>query len=1078
MGKRTARRSSSTTAGQSPHAKQDTQSGAYFAPAVPENIADQLGVPISCCHLAGILEGAAGRLYLPLDSMVANNITPGELLLVGVAAEAPEPPPVLSPLGFESSGFKSSPAPQPKLILQPIRSMLSRQMVRHLPEEGFEVCSKVGQYVAMAEARPAPQLQRSGIAFSPDVAAALGRPPRGTTLLLHRCHRIALPDRVAGATKAQQVEVQLCMDTCQLAPATLERGAPVLTTSAVSPKAPPLQAPLTPSSTRPAGSVITPGRPAGSVITPGRPRIASGAPGSRSLAAKSVSNGPRLPIAQVLAALPELQLEHRKVLESLVAAALEGSHTLEGNLVVVPIASAAVVFQVCTAPGVQLASDVKVEVVPPLPSAAAQERADTLKHHSRSTPEAVKALGKALSSAAAELVMARRRAVTAAAGAAAAAQVGGGPEGPAAQAARRAAAAGALASRSGYAKLGGIQEHSEQLRKLVTLPLREPQLFEHYGLQPPRGVLLYGPPGCGKTVLAAAAAAEAGATLFVLNGSDVVSEGVGDSEAGLRGVFAAARAAAPAVIFLDEADAVAPSRSGGEAGGPAADSSARLVSCLLTEMDRGAFPVAVPRLGVGASTSIAAPAARGDRVVVIAATNRRDALDAALRRPGRFDRELHIGVPSPAQRLEIFRTHLVTVNHSLTDEEVADMAHAAHAFVAADLAALVAEAAMTALRRYVNYQERRKDQQQSQQSPVDPPAAVRSLTAAMDAASLAPAVSSERNDSSVPRLPEASAAAAILPPAADVASAINSDDGILKVGKADFVAARTRIRPSALREVSVEMPATRWDDVGGMQSVKDSLKEAVEWPQKYPEQLAAMGARPPGAILLYGPPGCSKTLLGRAVAGEAGLNFLSVKGPELYSKYVGESEKAVVALFARARQAAPAVVFLDELDGLAPPRSSQGDSVETRVMATLLQEMDGLHGRAGVTVVAATNRPDLVDAALLRAGRFDRLLQVSPPDSAAREAILAVHTRRSPLGPDVNLQVLADRTQYFTGADLKSLIREAGLAALKESFDAPCISGRHFEVALPAVIPTGHVSDHMQQIYDSFARGSGRARRG
>ncbi|CAL8471781.1 g11323 [Coccomyxa elongata] len=594
----------------------------------------------------------------------------------------------------------------------------------------------------------------------------------------------------------------------------------------------------------------------------------------------------------------------------------------------------------------------------------------------------------------------------AAAAAAADKALGGGLQGPAATAAARAAALGARAARDGYSKLGGVSEYIKSLQEHVTLPLKAPHVFQRLCLKPPRGVLLHGPPGTGKTALACAAAADAGATLFVLNGPDIISEYVGESEIGLQGVFAAARAAAPAVIFIDELDALAPERARGTHSSAADEMTGRVVATLLTAMDGEAG---------------------GDGVVVLAATNRVDSVDSALRRPGRFDRELEVSVPSPAGRLEILRVKLEDVNHNLQDEAVRALAAASHGYVGADLAALCQEAAMCALRRVVRHRQ-----------------SAESMTEAYGGA---------------PRDPDA--------PTSD----------LLKVTIHDFKAAQTRVRPSGMREVALELPKVTWADVGGHAAIKQRLKEAVEWPQKHPEMLVRMGAKAPRGVLLYGPPGCSKTLLARAVASESGLNFLAVKGSELFSMYVGESEKAVVSLFARARAAAPSVIFLDEIDGLAAARidnisSIGGPRVGDRVLSQLLVEMDGIQARGDVTVVAATNRPDLVDGALLRPGRFDTRLYVPPPDGPTdRASILAVLARSTPLAADVDLSVIADLTPRYTGADLSALVREASLQALVEDIDTLHVAMRHFKAALSNVAPSPSVSKVELNMYGRFQQG-------
>ncbi|KAI8476766.1 MAG: P-loop containing nucleoside triphosphate hydrolase protein [Monoraphidium minutum] len=633
-----------------------------------------------------------------------------------------------------------------------------------------------------------------------------------------------------------------------------------------------------------------------------------------------------------------------------------------------------------------------------------------------------------------------------------------------------AAAAAAAAAAGGLAALGGTGAYHAALRDLVTLPLRSPELFARFRLRPPRGLLLHGPPGSGKTALARAAAADAGAALLVVNGPDVMSEFLGESEAGLQGVFAAARALAPAVVLLDEIDALAPARGGGggggglgasahaaaAGGGGGGDAQARVLTTLLMLMDGVGAPG-------GASNSNSSPTSdsktnpTSDRVVVIGATNRRDAIDGALRRPGRLEREIEVGVPGPGERREILEARLARVRHSLDAAQVSSLAGGAHGFVSADLAALVDEAALCALRRVVAAREEqgRQQQQQAQQQ--------------------------RQGQGVVGQQQQQQQAQEEQRQACDGDSGGGGGGGgggELSVEWRDFAAAQARVKPSALREVAVELPQVSWSDVGGLGDVKQRLKEAVEWPQRHPDALARLGATPPRGILLYGPPGCSKTLLARAVASEARLNFLSVKGGELHSKWVGGGERAVAALFARARAAAPAVVFFDELDGLAGARPMGGGGgggggsggAGERVLAQLLMELDGLQPRLGVVVLAATNRPDRVDAALLRPGRFDRLLRVPPPGRAARSEIFAVHLRATPLAADVDLSALGAAAEGYTGADVAAACREAALAALDEDLGAAAVAPRHFAAALARVPPSAGPGAALEDIYKSFER--------
>jgi transitional endoplasmic reticulum ATPase len=513
-----------------------------------------------------------------------------------------------------------------------------------------------------------------------------------------------------------------------------------------------------------------------------------------------------------------------------------------------------------------------------------------------------------------------------------------------------------------YEDIGGLHEELQRIREMIELPLKHPELFRHLGIEPPKGVILYGPPGTGKTLIAKAIANETGAHFISINGPEIMSKFYGESEARLREVFQEAEQNAPSIVFIDELDAIAPKR--GEVTG---EVERRVVSQLLTLMD-------------GLKS-------RG-QVVVIGATNRIEAIDPALRRPGRFDREIRIGVPDRNGRREILLIHTRRMPLA-EDVDLDELADITHGFVGADIAALVREAAMNALRRY---------------------------------------------------LPEIDLEKEVIP--AEVLEKI-------KVSREDFANALKTIQPSALREVVLEVPNVKWTDIGGLEAVKQELMEAVEWPLKYPEVFKRLGIRPPRGILLYGPPGTGKTLLAKAVATESQANFISVKGPEVLSKWVGESEKAVREIFRKARETAPCIIFFDELDSIAPRRGFHTDAgVTDRIVNQLLTEMDGIQSLKGVVVLGATNRPDILDPALLRPGRFDRVLYVPPPDKAARLAIFKIHTREMPLDEDVDLDILASVTEGYTGADIEAVVREAAMLAARENINAQKVSMRHFEKAL------------------------------
>jgi transitional endoplasmic reticulum ATPase len=531
-----------------------------------------------------------------------------------------------------------------------------------------------------------------------------------------------------------------------------------------------------------------------------------------------------------------------------------------------------------------------------------------------------------------------------------------------------------------YEDIGGLHEVIAKIRELVELPLRHPELFQRLGIEPPKGILLYGPPGTGKTLLAKAVANESDAYFIAINGPEIMSKFYGESEQRLREIFEEAKKNAPAIIFIDEIDAIAPKRD--EVIG---EVERRVVAQLLALMD-----------GLEA---------RG-QVIVIGATNRPNALDPALRRPGRFDREIEVPMPDKQGRLEILQIH--TRHMPLSDDvNLEELAEMTKGYTGADLAALAREAAMHALRRYL------------------------------------PEIDIEQE-----RIP------------AEVLEK-------MVVTKADFLAAFKEITPSGLREIEVEVPEVHWDDIGGLENVKQELREVVEWPLKYPNTFKRLGIEPPRGILLFGPPGTGKTLLAKAVATESGANFIAIRGPELLSKWVGESEKAVREVFRRARQYAPAVVFFDEIEAIASLRGSDVETdVTERVVSQLLTEIDGITGLENVVVIAATNRPDLVDPALLRPGRLEKLIYVPPPDEKGRLDILKIHTRHVPLAEDVDLREIAKMTNGYTGADLAALVREATLAALREDLKATRVRFKHFEQALSKVRPS--VTKYMIDFYSRW----------
>ncbi|MEM2115470.1 MAG: CDC48 family AAA ATPase [Candidatus Woesearchaeota archaeon] len=570
-----------------------------------------------------------------------------------------------------------------------------------------------------------------------------------------------------------------------------------------------------------------------------------------------------------------------------------------------------------------------------------------------------------------------------------------------------------------YEDIGGLREEVQKVREMIELPLKHPEIFKRLGVEPPKGILLYGPPGTGKTLLAKAVANETNASFFVINGPEIMSKYYGQSEANLRKIFEEAEKNAPSIIFIDEIDAIAPKRE--EIKG---EVERRVVAQLLTLMD-------------GLKS-------RG-KVVVIAATNLINEVDPALRRPGRFDREIEIPVPNFEGRKEILKIHTrsmplqaelnemlilnVLKEENISQEEIQKiskmtfenkleyikktypkafekmndkgrelllekLADVTYGYVGADLAALCKEAAMIRLRKLLPDLEEVKDE----------------------------------------NVPEH-----ILEK--------------LQVGLDDFFEALKVVKPSAMREVLIEIPKITWEDVGGLEEVKQKLIEVVEWPLKHPEIFSRLGVDAPRGVLLYGPPGTGKTLLAKAIANEAKANFISIKGPELLSKWVGESERAIRKIFSKARQTCPSIVFIDEIDSIAPRRGSGIHSAIESVVNQLLTEIDGIQDLRGVIVMAATNRPDIVDPALLRPGRFDRLIYVPPPDFKTRLSILKVHTKNVPL-KDVDLEEIAKKTENYSGADLATLVKEAVVCALREDINASVITSKHFEKALEIVKPS------------------------
>ena len=544
-----------------------------------------------------------------------------------------------------------------------------------------------------------------------------------------------------------------------------------------------------------------------------------------------------------------------------------------------------------------------------------------------------------------------------------------------------------------YEDIGGLKEEIKKVREMIELPLKHPELFDALGIDPPKGVLLYGPPGTGKTLLAKAVANESGANFLSIQGPEIMNKYYGESEAHLRQIFEEAETNSPSIIFIDELDSIASKRD--ETQG---EVERRVVAQLLTLMD-----------GLQG---------RG-QVIVIAATNRPDAIDQALRRPGRFDREIEIGIPDRDGRKQVLQVHTRGMPISRDKDghwkKIDHFAEITHGFVGADLAALAREAAMSALRRY---------------------------------------------------LPE-----------------IDLDEPIppkllqeMKVTNDDFKEALKDVEPSALREIMVEIPKVKWDEVGGLEDVKQQLKETVEWPLTNPEGFERLGIKPPRGLLLYGPPGNGKTLIAKAIATESAANFIAIKGPEVMSKWVGESEKKLREVFRKAKQVSPCIVFLDELDALAPTRGTGGDNnVSDRLVDQLLTSMDGLENMEGVITIGATNRPEVIDSALLRPGRFDRMILVGEPDEDARKKILKIHTKSVPL-KNVKLGVLAKKMVGYTGADIEGVVREAAILALRKDHKAKEVTMKHFEEALELVVPS--ITEDTVKYYEEIGKRLRRSRRG
>ncbi|RPA90686.1 AAA-domain-containing protein [Choiromyces venosus 120613-1] len=552
-------------------------------------------------------------------------------------------------------------------------------------------------------------------------------------------------------------------------------------------------------------------------------------------------------------------------------------------------------------------------------------------------------------------------------------------------------------SKTNFSSIGGLTPQITTLKTLLLSTLHHSHHFTKHNLTPPRGILLYGPPGTGKTLLLKAIASEISAKCYVLNGS-VVGKYLGESEAAIRKVFAEARKNQPAVVFMDEVDSIAPKRGEGDGN------EGRIVSTILTEMDGMAY-------GDGAEAV---------KLVVVAATSRPNAIDQALRRPGRFDREVEIGIPNVDSRREILE--ILTRDIDFSSEQpketmIKTLAAKTHGFVGADLEALVRTAFTSALKRL-------------EQEDLD-----LSILTLNDTPETHPQ---------------------------------------LLLREEDIDSALKDVRPTAMREIFLEPPKVRWSDIGGQEEVKQRLREAVEWPLTHPEAFARLGGTPRKGLLLYGPPGCSKTLTAKALATEAGLNFMAVKGPELFNMYLGESERAVREVFRKARAASPSIIFFDEIDALSASRDDGGrggggGGGKTNVLTTLLNEMDGIEVLKGVTILAATNRPEIIDPALLRPGRLDTILYVGPPDLPARKQILQIKTGKMSISPGVDLDHFAEATEGFSGAEVVNVCDEAIHYAMRESFSIEAVCARHFEAALEKAVP--QITAEMREAYENWSVG-------